>query len=194
MALTCSGTIRVMKCPAPTVWPVTSCGVSSWKRERSDSGVPELIEKRRHPAGCSRLLLTVPDQQVLLPSRQRHLPRERRQPGDEPRLDVGVVRREEELLRVPPLHLLVVRAPQPGSVLAGLGASQSGRTMAESSATTAAGKSGCRRANSKATLPPMRIRPGGASTGAGIGETGAPWTCPRKEDTRSMRPLRRLYV
>jgi hypothetical protein len=29
------------------------------------------------------------------------------------------------------------------------------RTTAESIATTAAGKSGCRRANSKATLPPM---------------------------------------
>jgi hypothetical protein len=34
----------------------------------------------------------------------------------------------------------------------------------------------------------------GASTGAGIGETGALRTCSRKEDTRSMRPHRRLYV
>jgi hypothetical protein len=47
--------------------------------------------------------------------------RERRQTGDEPRLEVGVVRRQEELLRVPSLHLLVVGATQPGGMLAGLG-------------------------------------------------------------------------
>jgi pimeloyl-ACP methyl ester carboxylesterase len=46
--------------------------------------------------------------------------RKRRQVVDEPCLEVSVVRREKELLRVPPLHLPVVGATQPGGVLAGL--------------------------------------------------------------------------
>jgi hypothetical protein len=81
---------------------------------------PGTDEERWHPAGRGRLL-PLPDQQVLLPSRQRHMLRERRQTGHEPRFEVGVVRRQEELLRVPPLHLLVVGATQPGGMLAGLG-------------------------------------------------------------------------
>src|SRR5919204_74362 len=38
IAFTCSGTRSWQKCPAPTVWPVTSCGQSSLKRATSPNG------------------------------------------------------------------------------------------------------------------------------------------------------------
>jgi hypothetical protein len=102
---------------------------------------PGADQQRRHPAGRGGLI-PVPDQQMLPPSGQGDVLRKRRQPVDEPRLEIGLVRRQEERVRVLPLRLLVVGASQPGGVLAGLRGEPASRV---SRSTTTASRSPCLR-------------------------------------------------